>query len=83
MKNKTNPPLSEKDLDRLLGQSFLNLDSTKPENNAVIESIANYSLGRASYLLPYLRLVSPPPPFTTSNPYDLPKHQEFKTCCRL
>jgi hypothetical protein len=50
MKNKTNPPLSEKDLDRLLGQSFLNLDSTKPENNAVIESIANYSLGRASFL---------------------------------
>ncbi len=44
MKNNNVNILSEKDLDNLLNQSFLNLDFNKPKNLEIMETIANYSL---------------------------------------
>jgi len=44
MKNNSTNTLSEKDLDNLLNQAFLDLDFTTPKNKEMIESIANYSL---------------------------------------
>jgi hypothetical protein len=44
MKNNANI-LSEKVLDELLGQAFLNMDFSQSKNQKIMETVANYSLG--------------------------------------
>ena len=46
MKNNSNV-LTEKMLDELLGQAFLNMDFSQPRNQKIMETVANYSLGGA------------------------------------
>ncbi|MGZ3865478.1 MAG: formylglycine-generating enzyme family protein [Bacteroidia bacterium] len=44
MENKSTK-ISENSLDQLLGQAFLNTDLSKPQNQKMMETVANHSLG--------------------------------------
>lgn len=44
MQNKKPHNVSEKELDNLLGQAFLNLDNTNPKNKNIMETVSNQHL---------------------------------------
>ena len=48
MPNSNNHSISEQELDNLLKQAFLNLDSTNPKNEEIMETVANQTFSPAT-----------------------------------